>query len=366
MGDRPFRKNPGGPWYGWFYTPDGQRIRFCTYCTDRRAATLALREREREAFAPARATTDAGTLEDALRYMIEDSSSDVAEATLGMYAQKAGHLLRLMGSIEMRALHHDDVQRYVNARLAEKAARGTVQKELIALRRTLALAKQRGKLRTDPRDLIPKFKAPYTPRERYLRPEQVEALLAVLEPGRRLWVALAVFTSGRLSEVERLRWEHVNLAEGTILLPGRKTARSRRRVPIRPELAALLEALPTRDGPLVEPWANVRRDLAVACKHAGVPKVTPNDLRRTFCSLLKQQGTDSMVVARLMGHSSTRMVDLVYGQLAPETYTAAMRAFPAIAVTAAAPPEPEEGTGGFGGSGDSTQASSGEIEVISG
>ena len=45
---------------------------------------------------------------------------------------------------------------------------------------------------------------------------------------------------------------------------------------------------------------------------------TPNDLRRTFASWLKQSGQDSLVVARLMGHTSTRMVELVYGYQQPK------------------------------------------------
>ena len=72
-------------------------------------------------------------------------------------------------------------------------------------------------------------------------------------------------------------------------------------------------------GPVVSHWGNVRRDLARACELAKVPTVTPNDLRRTFASWLKNQKVDSAVVARLLGHSSTKMVDLVYRQLSAET-----------------------------------------------
>ena len=68
-------------------------------------------------------------------------------------------------------------------------------------------------------------------------------------------------------------------------------------------LLASLQDVPEaeRTGPLVQPWPNVHKDLRAACERAGIEPVTPNDLRRTFASWLKQAGEDSMVVARLLG-----------------------------------------------------------------
>ena len=48
-------------------------------------------------------------------------------------------------------------------------------------------------------------------------------------------------------------------------------------------------------------------------------KITPNDLRRTFASLLVQGGTARADVATLMGHASTAMVFKVYGRDTPES-----------------------------------------------
>jgi hypothetical protein len=73
---------------------------------------------------------------------------------------------------------------------------------------------------------------------------------------------------------------------------------------------------------------NVGRDLPAACKRAGISRATPNDLRRTHATWLKQDGMDSAVVARLLGHRSTKMVDLVYGKLDEETLRRAVLTLP--------------------------------------
>jgi hypothetical protein len=50
------------------------------------------------------------------------------------------------------------------------------------------------------------------------------------------------------------------------------------------------------------------RDLAAACKQSGVPRVTPNDLRRTHATWLVQAGVNDGVAGRVMGHGSAEMV----------------------------------------------------------
>jgi len=47
--------------------------------------------------------------------------------------------------------------------------------------------------------------------------------------------------------------------------------------------------------------------------------VTPNDLRWTFASWLKQAGRDSLAVGKLLGHTSSRIFERVYGQLDQRT-----------------------------------------------
>jgi integrase len=156
------------------------------------------------------------------------------------------------------------------------------------------------------------FRVKYVPRDRFLTPKDFVKLKRELSPARQLWVMVAVYTGGRLSEIEGLEWSDVDLLAG-MLLRGTKTKKSRRWVPVPAALARELARVNERSGPVVGAWGNVRRDLEAACVKADIQVVTPNDLRRTYASWMKNASVDSAVVAKLLGQTSTRMVDLVYG-----------------------------------------------------
>jgi integrase len=67
-----------------------------------------------------------------------------------------------------------------------------------------------------------------------------------------------------------------------------------------------------------------RADLAAACERAGVRKTLPNELRHSCASLLIDQGVAIERVADLLGHNSTRMVDMVYRHRVRPTIDAAL------------------------------------------
>ena len=134
-----------------------------------------------------------------------------------------------------------------------------------------------------------------------------------------------------------------------------------RLVPIHDEIRPILAALHRGTGPVVKPWSNVTRDLARACARAGVPRVTPNDLRRTFASWLIQGGVSNRIVADLLGHASTRMVDLVYGHLDDATRRAAIARLPSSCDASVPNRVPRAGIPGAGGA--TPVATSAEISV---
>ncbi|MGZ5127186.1 MAG: tyrosine-type recombinase/integrase, partial [Burkholderiales bacterium] len=95
----------------------------------------------------------------------------------------------------------------------------------------------------DPRTVIPPFRVKYVPRKTKLSPAQFSALLAALNPKHRLWVMIAGYLGARDSEVDGLRWEHIDWARGWVHLHGTKTGASDREVPLPSQLADYLDDL---------------------------------------------------------------------------------------------------------------------------
>ncbi len=188
----------------------------------------------------------------------------------------------------------------------------TLYKEWITFRGILKQAWRAQRFGRDPAALKPAHFGPdYTPRETALTWPQVHALLEALTLGRRQPVAFALMTGARRREVFAAQSEDLNLAAKTVRLRGTKTDIADAVLPI-PSLMLLL-------APHVAPmpfaaWPNARRDLEVLCQALGIPRVTWNDLRRTFASLLVQAGVAPHLVAKLLRHKTTSMVDRVYGR----------------------------------------------------
>jgi integrase len=362
----------GGTYYADYFDRQGRRRRESTRTADPVVARARLRELEL-------ATTDRAAhqtedLDAAVKYFCDVVHAGSPADTVRCYRQKARHLSRLHGAEQLDQLTRETIERYIASRIAEGAHTHSIHKELVVLRGALASARARG-LFHGPADLVPRFRAGYVPRTAYMTPEQFLDLVDGLVPpasagarpatlerrearkrDRALHCLLIAFASPRLGELEALRWEHVDLARGVIRVPKGKTIG--RTIAIHEVLRPWLEALHADVGPVVAPWSNMTRDLSRAAARAGLhvrvdargdPHISANDLRRTFASWLVQAGVSLLVVSRLLGHKSTRMVDMVYGQLDDATLARAIERLPG-GCDAGVPREvPTRGTPGAGG-----------------
>ena len=173
-------------------------------------------------------------------------------------------------------------------------------------------------------------------RERFLSPQESQRLGRLLdeiiEDGSETRSAvtairLLMLTGCRLSEIQKLRWEHVDLEAGELRLPDTKTGG--RAVPLAPSAVRLLESLPReQDNPWViagkkpgshltdlqHPWRRIR-------KRAELDDVRIHDLRHSFASRALALGEGLPMIGKLLGHTQVQTTAR-YAHLARDTMKA--------------------------------------------
>ena len=325
-----------GIYYAWIL---GRRV--STGCRSTTAAQHAADELERAAVDPRHKAANAATFGSACQQFKEKVELRVkmgkrSQQTVEFYRFKLAHLVRVLGKgRRMSEIDAVAIGRYLKTRASEGAHPSSLNKELIALRQVLKYARQRGEFSSDVEAVMPLgFDHEYVPRETFLSPAEAWALLGLFVAKRKgastadgvqLAARTAFFlaTGCRDGELARARREDVDLGRWLVTIRGTKTRRSRRVVPVvLPDCRRLLVGAmmpPARkDGLLFGRWHNPVRDLALACELAGVPRVTPNDLRRTHAHWLRASGIDPALIAPVLGHVDSRMCERVYGRLKPE------------------------------------------------
>src|SRR5262249_54320821 len=148
-----------------------------------------------------------------LEHFVNHGCPAVADATLSMYMQKAGHLRRLIGEKAAGELEDISVmQSYIRSRLDERAKPGAVKKEFGTMRQALKAGLEAKLIHFDPRVCFPRFRATYMPKERWLTPDEAYRLLLSFSgvPHRQMWLVVALYTGARDSEVDALRWEDID------------------------------------------------------------------------------------------------------------------------------------------------------------
>ena len=173
-------------------------------------------------------------------------------------------------------------------------------------------------------------------RERFLSAEEFQRLGTVLdeilEDGSEtrsavVAVRLLMLTGRRLSEVQKLRWEHVDLEAGELRLPDTKTGG--RAVPLAPSAVRLLESLPRDDDnpwviagrkpgsyltDLQHPWRRIRA-------RAELDDVRIHDLRHSYASRALALGEGLPMIGKLLGHTQVQTTAR-YAHLARDTVKA--------------------------------------------
>lgn len=249
----------------------------------------------------------------------------------------ANRLLEHFRARRVQEIGPAEVEDYLSSRLATGISRATANRERALLSGIFSFAIRRGHFTGEnPCRKVKPF--PESPgRDRYLTPEEAEALVEAASNHLRPILITALHTGGRLSEVLSLRWSDLDFSNGIVYFDRSSTKSGRQReVPMTGDLAQELEAWRGRRrrtgqsreyvftfrGKRVR---GVRRSFARARAAAGLgPEVGFHTLRHTFASWYVINGGDLLRLQRFLGHSTLALTQR-YAHLSKEFLKAGLQ-----------------------------------------
>jgi integrase len=155
-----------------------------------------------------------------------------------------------------------------------------------------------------------------------LTPTQIQELLtaSIQFPALRMRILLALSTGLRRGDIESLRASDLDFENSSVTTRSAKTRKSMGSrpipVPIMAELKKYISRLPAGPDKIFKHnfsktrWNKVRQKV-------GLADFKFHDLRKTFGSVLAQNGISTAVIQRLLEHSSPDLTNKVYTNVDP-------------------------------------------------
>ena len=151
---------------------------------------------------------------------------------------------------------------------------------------------------------------------------QIKKLLIETEPypSIKMRILLALGTGLRRGDIESLKINDIDFEKNSITTTSRKTKKSMALRPVCAEVMAEIFKYVARMKVGQEKLFDdnfSHRHWKKICKDAGLTDLKFHDLRKTFCSLLAQNGVSTAVTQRLLEHSSPNLTNKVYTNVDP-------------------------------------------------
>lgn len=313
----------------WWQDSAWQRV--STWETDKRRATIWLAQ-----FGAGRGTPAAPeqpTVSAILDGYLADRKPRVRAYDTLETAAKA--LRRHLGDLQPEHLTKERARFYARQRRAEghmvgpltarrkkPTSDGTIIRELVTLRAALKWALAEKWISDVPKIETPR---PAPPRDRWLTRDEADRLIASAQaPHVKTFLATCLYTGARAGAVLELTWDRVDLHAGLIDLGRAAGGKGRAVVPIAASLLPILnEARAAATCAYVVEHGNkrvasVKTGTRAAARRAGMPGVTPHILRHTAATWMALAGVPMIEIARVLGHTDSRVTERIYAKYSPE------------------------------------------------
>lgn len=279
--------------------------------------------------------------EGAQRGAVTNRSGDPYKRS-ALRSYETGMRLRVLprfANVRLADLQRPDLQEFADDLLADGLNPSTIQVTLLPIRAIYRRALARGEVAANPCSGL-ELPAVRGRRERYATPAEAEALIAALPVADRPIWATAMYGGLRRGELQALRAEDVDLANGVIRVEfgweyreGQiplKSDAGRRKVPISAILRDFLDArladcgysgsdrfFGLATGARTFDPSKLTKRADRAWRAAGFQRITLHECRHTFASLMIAAGVNAKALQSFMGHANISITLDRYGHLMP-------------------------------------------------
>ena len=237
----------------------------------------------------------------------------IKQKTYGLFSSNADKMLGFFDRALVKKIEFNNIEAFkLSLKNESSLSNRSINIMLTDLKKVLGYAVDRGWINSYPNiKRVSEQKINKT--IKYLTTDELETILEYADEKRTLYIQLMIYTGMRPWEASNLKWSEVDLLKKHIDVLSDNPKKKGRRIPIHPKLLDLLEI--ARANQELEDNVSPYTDSQVAGKsmkrlRALVKDKTKKDIecnpykfRKTFGSLLAQQGVDTINVAHLMGHS---------------------------------------------------------------
>jgi integrase len=374
------RRKPNSKfWFACFTLPDGTRTQRSTKTTDRRLAQKLANEFEEASQHPLTESQarrvisdihklvsgralDSKSVRDYFAQWIAGRAGTVAATTLKEYQATLDEFMGIMGDragADIAFVTTADVATYRD-RTAARLSVASTNKKIKIIRVVLQQAWRDGVIGENPGAKVQTLKAGKDGVERRaFRLEELSRVIAVAAGEWKGMILFGLYTGQRLGDIARLKWENLNLEQGTLTFTTRKTGR-RQIIPLArpliqwlaghsregtenfifPESRKTAERSSTVGGlsnqfndlmaeaGLIEKRLHRKKDGGEGRKgRRDVADLSFHCLRHTATSLMKNAGVSPAIVQEFVGHDS-KVVSQNYTHIETEALRKAADSMP--------------------------------------
>ena len=242
----------------------------------------------------------------------------VTEGTLYEIALSLRNFERLVGKCSSKQITQNAIDKFILQRRTE-VSRPTLNKDIRNLKTFINWCKKKRYINNEIE--LRELKEEERP-VKSLNDVQIRKLVVVTEPyvAMKIRVLLALATGLRRGDIDSLKINDIDFEKNSIATTSRKTKKSMASRPVSAEIMTELSkyvcGLDVGQEKLFRTKFSHRKWRKI-CKKAGLADLKFHDLRKTFCSLLAQNGVSTAVTQRLLEHSSPNLTNKVYTNVDP-------------------------------------------------